>query len=106
MKSKSTDEIKLGVRQAYRDLAETAESYRIQQIGLNLARKRVEVEKLSLQYGRGTVRLLLDSEDALVRAQNDVLSALVDHTIAKMSFFRDIGVLQVRPDGMWEHTAP
>ncbi len=100
------DEIKLGVRQAYRDLAETAESYRIQQIGLNLARKRVEVEKLSLQYGRGTVRLLLDSEDALVRAQNDVLSALVDHTIAKMSFFRDIGVLQVRPDGMWEHTAP
>lgn len=100
------DEIKLGVRQAYRDLAETAESYRIQQIGLNLARKRVEVEKLSLQYGRGTVRLLLDSEDALVRAQNDVLSALVDHMIAKLSFFRDIGLLQVRPDGMWEHTAP
>ena len=100
------DEIKLGVRQAYRDLAETAESHRIQQIGLNLARKRVEVEKLSLQYGRGTVRLLLDSEDALVRAQNDVLSALVDHMIAKMSFFRDIGILQVRPDGMWEHTAP
>ncbi len=99
------DEIKLGVRQAYRDLAETAESYRIQQIGLNLAQRRVEVEKLSLQYGRGTVRLLLDSEDALVRAQNDVLGALVDHMIAKLSFFRDIGVLQVRPDGMWEQTA-
>lgn len=99
------DEVKLGVRQAYRDLAETAESHRIQQIGLNLARRRVEVEKLSLQYGRGTVRLLLDSEDALVRAQNDVLGALVDHMIAKLSFFRDIGVLQVRPDGMWEQTA-
>ncbi len=99
------DEVKLGVRQAYRDLAETAESYRIQQIGLNLAQRRVEVEKLSLQYGRGTVRLLLDSEDALVRAQNDVLGALVDHMIAKLSFFRDIGVLQVRPDGMWEQTA-
>jgi len=99
------DQIKLGVRQAYRDLAETAETYRIQQIGLNLAQKRVEVENLSLQYGRGTVRLLLESEDALVRAQNDVLGALVDHMIAKLSFFRDIGVLQVRPDGMWEHTA-
>jgi hypothetical protein len=48
------------------------------------------------------VRLLLDSEDALVRAQNDVLGALVDHLIAKLSFFRDVGVLQVRPDGMWE----
>jgi len=96
------DLIKLNVRNAYRTLAETAESYRIQKLGLKLAQRRVEVEKLSLQYGRGTVRLLLDSEDALVRAQNDVLGALVDHLIAKLSFFRDVGVLQVRPDGMWE----
>jgi outer membrane protein TolC len=96
------DLIKLNVRNAYRTLAETADSYRIQKLGLKLAQRRVEVEKLSLQYGRGTVRLLLDSEDALVRAQNDVLGALVDHLIAKLSFFRDVGVLQVRPDGMWE----
>jgi len=94
--------VKLNVRNAYRTLAETAESYRIQKLGLKLAQRRVEVEKLSLQYGRGTVRLLLDSEDALVRAQNDVLGALVDHLIAKLGFFRDVGILQVRPDGMWE----
>lgn len=96
------DLIKLNVRNAYRTLAETAESYRIQKLGLKLAQRRVEVEKLSLQYGRGTVRLLLDSEDALVRAQNDVLGALVDHLIAKLGFFRDVGVLQVKPDGTWE----
>ena len=96
------ERVKLGVRQAYRDLSETAETHRIQQIGLDLAEKRVEVEKLSLQFGRGTVRLLLESEDALVQAQNDVLDALVRHMVAKMSFFRDIGVMQVRPDGMWE----
>ena len=99
------DRIKLDVRQAYRDLEETTESYRIQQIGLKLAEQRVEVERLSLQYGRSTVRLLLDSEDALVQAQNDVLSALVNHVNAKMSFFHDIGIMQVRPDGMWEQAA-
>ena len=99
------DNIKLGVRQAYRDLEETTESYRIQQIGLKLAEQRVEVERLSLQYGRSTVRLLLDSEDALVQAQNDLLNALVNHVNAKMSFFRDIGIMQVRPDGMWEQAA-
>ncbi|MCF7958537.1 MAG: TolC family protein [Phycisphaerae bacterium] len=96
------DQIKLNVRDVYRNLAETADTYRIQKIGLDLAQKRVEVEKLSLKYGRGTVRLLLDSEDALVEAQNRVLGALVDHTIAKLNFFSDIGILQVRPDGMWE----
>jgi outer membrane protein TolC len=96
------DQIKLNVRDTYRTLAETADTYRIQMLGLKLAQRRVEVEKLSLQYGRGTVRLLLDSEDALVQAQNDVLGALVDHLIAKLSFFRDVGILQVKPDGMWE----
>ncbi len=96
------ENVKLDVRQAYRDLEETAESYRIQQIGLELAERRVEEQKLLLEYGRGTIRLLLETEDDLVGAQNDVTSALVNHTIAKMSFFRDIGILQVKPDGMWE----
>jgi len=97
-----SENVKLGVRQAYRDLEETAESYRIQKIGLKLAERRVEEQKLLLEYGRGTIRLLLETEDDLVGAQNDVTSALVNHTIAKMSFFRDIGILQVKPDGMWE----
>jgi outer membrane protein TolC len=96
------DTIKLQIRASYRSLVQTAESYRIQKIGLELAKKRVEVEKLSLQYGRGTVRLLLDSEDALVKAQDEVVVALVDHVIAKLNFFRDVGVLRVKPDGMWE----
>jgi outer membrane protein TolC len=96
------DRIRLEVRQAYRELAETAESYRIQKMGLKLAEKRVEVEKLLLEYGQGTVRRLLESEDALVQVQNAVTSALIDHTITKLSFFQDVGILRVRPDGMWE----
>jgi len=97
-----SDNVKLDVRQAYRDLKETAESYRIQKIGLELAERRVDEQELLLEYGRGTIRLLLDTEDDLVSAQNDVMDALVKHIVAKMSFFRDIGILQVKPDGMWE----
>ena len=103
---KRIDEIKLQVRDSYRNLIRSAESYRIQNIGLELAQKRVEVEKLSLQHGRGTVRLLLDSEDALVEAQNAVLQALVNHRIAKLTFFRDVGILRVRPDGILEQVQP
>jgi outer membrane protein TolC len=100
-----TDNVKLAVRLAYRDLIEKAESYRIQKIGLGLAERRVKEQELLLEYGRGTIRLLLETNDDLVKAQNDVTSALVAHTIAKMSFFRDVGVLQVKPDGMWEQSA-
>jgi outer membrane protein TolC len=98
----SIDNVKLDIRNAYRQLRERAESYRIQQLSLKLAEKRLENNRLLLDAGRADVRLLLDSQDALVNAQNSLTAALVNHTIAKLNFFRDIGVLQVRPDGMWE----
>jgi outer membrane protein TolC len=96
------DEVKLEVRDAYRRLREQAESYRIQKLSLELARKRVESNEMLLDAGRITVRLLLDSQNALAEAQNNYTGALVNHTVTKLNFFSNIGVLQVRPDGMWE----
>ncbi len=96
------DTVKLDVRNAYRQLRQAAESYRIGLSSLDLAQKRVESTTFLLQAGRVTTRDLLDSQDALLKAQNNVTAALVDHAIAKLSFFRDIGILQVRPDGMWK----
>jgi len=95
------DTIKLQVREAYRLLIETADRYRIQKNSLDLARQRVESNELLLNAGRVTVRILLESQDALVQAENAVTAALVDHLDAKLSFYRDVGILQVKPDGMW-----
>jgi outer membrane protein TolC len=95
------DTVKLEVRQAYRDLEQAAESYHIQKNSLDLAQIRVDSTTLLLQAGRSTTRDLLESQDALLQAQNNLTAALVSHAIAKLSFFRDIGILQVRPDGMW-----
>ena len=96
------DRMELDVRQALRALKAEAERYRIQKMALDLAQRRLETQKLMLEIGQSNVRLLLESEGALLEAQNDVTSALVAHAIAKLGFFRDIGILQVRPDGMWE----
>jgi len=95
------DNVKLQVRDAYRLLQQTAEQYRIQKNSLDLARQRVESNELLLNAGRVTVRILLESQDALVQAENAVTAALVSHLDAKLSFYRDVGVLQVKPDGMW-----
>lgn len=97
-----TDRIELDVRQALRALKAESERYRIKKMALDLAQRRLETQKLMLEIGQSNVRLLLESEGALLEAQNDVTSALVAHAIAKLGFFRDIGILQVRPDGMWE----
>jgi len=97
-----TDRIKLQVRQAYRQLQEAATRHQIQLQSVKLAESRVESTSLLLQAGRATTRDLLDSQDDLLRAQNELTSALVDHAVAKLNFFRDVGVLQVRSDGLWE----
>jgi outer membrane protein TolC len=96
------ENVKLAVRQDYRTLEETTKTYQIQKESVELAKMRVEEQRLLLETGRGIIRLLVDSEDALVQAESSLTSALVDHVIAKMSFFSDIGILEVKPDGMWE----
>jgi len=98
------DQTELDVREAYRGLGEAAERYQIQENSLELASRRVESTSLLLEEGRASTRDLLEAQDALVRAQDDVTAALVDHAVAKLSFFRDISVLEVRPDGMPAHS--
>ena len=96
------DSIKLAVRGAYRQLKETADRYKIEKNSLELAEERVEMNKVLLDAGRVTTRILLLSQDSLLAAQNNVTRALIDHLDAKLSFYRDVGIMQVRPDGMWE----
>ncbi len=97
------DVIRLQVREAHRDLTEAAERYKIFSEGLVLAQKRFKDTFLLLQYGRASSRRVLDAQDDLFDAQNSATEALVDYTVATLNFYRDTGVLHVRPDGMWQH---
>ncbi len=99
------DNIELEVRDALRGLNAEAEGYRIQKLALELAADRLEAQQMLFDVGQSNVRLLLDSEGALLAAQNSVIRSMVEFTIARLSFYRDIGVLQVKPDGMWEEQA-
>jgi outer membrane protein TolC len=100
------DQVELDVRQAHRQLLEAVERYATQKNSLQLAGTRVESTTFLLQAGRVNTRDLLEAQDAFLDAQNNVTAVLVDYAIEKLNFFRDIGVLQVRPDGMWEQSRP
>jgi outer membrane protein TolC len=96
------DNVELDVREAHRRLQQEAKSYGTQYVALELAQKRVDVSPLLWEAGRSNARDLIESQDALLEAQNRLTAALVAHLIAKLNFFQDVGILQVRPDGMWE----
>jgi len=97
-----SDQVRLQVRQALRDLEEMRESYKIQRNSLELAERRVESTTLLLDAGRADTRDLLESQAALVQAQNAFTNALVDHTIARLNLWRDIGTLVLSPEGELE----
>jgi len=98
----AVDEVKLDVRNAYRGLIETAQRHHIQKMGLELAQERVNNTTLLLQAGRVEARVMLDSQDDLLAAQNDTTTTLVNYMLAKLGFYRDVGILTVKPDGSWQ----
>ena len=98
----AADTIKMEIRQAYRDLKEATERYKLQSEGLSLAQERFKKTFLLMQYARVSSRRVLDAQNDLFDAQSEAADALVDYAVAMLNFYRDTGVLRVRPDGMWE----
>jgi outer membrane protein TolC len=96
------DTVILEVRKAYRDMAEAADRYKVQADELNLAKQRFESTMSLLGYGRANTRDVLDSQRDLYRAQNAATAAQINYAVAMLGFYRDVEILQVRPDGMWE----
>jgi len=96
------DTVVLEVRRAYRDMTEAAQRYKVQSDGLVLARQRFENTMALLEYGRANTRDVLDSQRDLYRAQNAATQAMINFRVAMLGFYRDVEILQVRPDGMWE----
>ncbi len=93
------DQVKQQVRQDWRTLQEAKESYEIQRNSVVLAQRRVDSTTLLLQAGRAETRDLLDSQSSLLQAQNALVNALVNHTVARLDLWRDMETLGVTDQG-------
>jgi len=93
------DNVVLQVRQAVRALDQVRKTYENQKQSVALAERRVESTELLLQAGRATQRDVLEAKSALLDAQNGLVRALVDHTLAGLELQRDVGILVVDEKG-------
>ena len=89
------DGIKLSIRGALRTLAQTRETFAIQSQAARLARRRVTSTELFLEAGRAEIRDVLEAQEALVQAQDQLTAALVNYRNAELELQRDMGVLSV-----------
>ncbi len=95
------DSVKKEVSQKLRDMLENREKISIQYIALGLAERRVHSTDLLLQSGRAEIRDVLDAQDALLAAQNSLLSAVTGYRIGELELQESLGVLKGHSDGTW-----
>jgi outer membrane protein TolC len=96
------DEIKLQVRDGWRTLDQAKRSYEISEIGVKLAERRVEEQTLLAELGRAKAQDQVDAQNDLVSSRNQRTQALVAHTIARLQFWNNLGILYIKDRGQWE----
>ncbi|MAB81274.1 MAG: hypothetical protein CMJ89_18155 [Planctomycetes bacterium] len=102
----ATDRLHSEVRRAMRDLSAAREIYAIQENAAALASRRVESTELSLEAGRADTRDVLESQDALIAAQNEASSAFTVSILASIALFRTMECILVDENGLQIDLAP
>jgi outer membrane protein TolC len=100
------DSIKLSIRNELRSLMESREQVKIQALAVTVAEKRQKSTKMFLDAGRAAIRDLLEAQDSLLSAQNQLTAAIINYRIAELNIQRDMGVLQVDETGLWKEFTP
>lgn len=95
------DRARLELYDSWRALEQERLSFDIAEQGVALAARRLEEQLLLGELGRGEARDLVDAQEDLVDAQNQRTATLIDHTLARLRLWRDMGILYIKPDGSW-----
>ena len=95
------DQIRLDIQNGWRNLEQAKRDYEISRVRVELSRSRVREQELLTEIGEGDAFDLVRAQDALTGSQNQLTSALINHTIIRLNFWRDLGLLYIASDGKW-----
>jgi len=96
------DDISLQIRDSWRTLDQAKRNYEISVIGVKLAERRVEEQDLLAELGRAKALDQVDAQNSLIDSKNQLTQALVTHTIARLQFWDNMGILYIKENGQWE----
>ncbi len=100
------DNIKLQIREDWRILDQARRTFDISEMGVGIADRRVLEQTIRLENGQGLAKDLVDAQSAQLTSQNARTAALIGHTLARLRFFRDMGIITINDDGTWHEQSP
>jgi outer membrane protein TolC len=99
------DQIKLDVRNSWRTLDQAQRNYQIAESGVTIAERRVDEQEMLAEVGRARAQDQVDAQNDLISAKNQRTQALVTHTIARLQFWDNMGILYIKGNGRWEEVS-
>jgi outer membrane protein TolC len=96
------DQIELQVRDSWRTLEQARRTYQISEVGVKLAERRVEEQELLADLGRAKALDQVDAQNSLLSSKDQLTQALVAHTVARLQFWDNMGILYIKPNGQWQ----
>jgi outer membrane protein TolC len=95
------DEVERDILDQLRELQQLEKRIALQKDQVAFEKKAVEVTRIRRESGEAQTRDLLDARQGLINAQNALISLKVQHFIARLRLFRNLGVLFIDAEGMW-----
>ncbi|MBI5865799.1 MAG: TolC family protein [Planctomycetes bacterium] len=100
--AQTENEIERDVRNAIRELAQFEKQITLQQDKLTSERRAVAIMAYRVESGEAQQRDLTDARQSLNNALNDLIELNVRHFVARLRLRRNLGVLFIDRNGMWE----
>ena len=98
----AVDNIKLGIYNDYRTLQLAKSDYESSVIGVQLNQNRVEEQAMRMELGQATALEVVDAQNAWADSLNNRTSSMVRYTLSLLSFWRNMGILNIKDNGSWE----
>lgn len=89
------------IRDALRQLTRTEQQIILQRQQIEQENKAVAVTEIRVESGDAENRDLLEARQSLVSLQNQLVSQQVNHFIARLRLWQDLGLLFIDSEGMW-----
>lgn len=95
------EQVRNAVRTGWRDLEVARKQYEFAVRGMEISKRRIEVETAFAAEGRNTPRDLIEAQRDMNTTRDLMVSTRINHNLVRLQLWRDMGVLFIEKDGSW-----